>query len=78
MLNERVHIQARRAVDEELDMQKHDAKKQDDKNENPTLPPDGGKSALERLWRSQLNRIKERAELETGRSAEGVDRLEQD
>ena len=36
------------------------------------------KSALERLWRSQLNRIKERAELETGRAAEGVDRLEQD
>ena len=59
-------------------MQKHNAKKPGDKDENSTLSPDDGKSALERLWRSQLNRIKERAELQTGRATRAAGWLEED
>ena len=59
-------------------MRKQETKRQDDKNRNLTHPTDDGESTLEEFWRFQLNRIKERAELQTGRAAQAVDRLEED
>ena len=58
--------------------EKRDAKKQDDRDRDLTVPPDDGKSTLEEFWRFQLNRIRERAELQTGRASQAVDRLEED